>query len=401
MFIDISPLKKSRDYRLLFIGQLVSSLGSFITYVALPYQIYEMTHSTIAVGIMGTVELIPLLLTAFIGGAFADSLNRRKLLFWCELFLMIGALLLAFNASLAEPRMWALYVLAAFMSALNGLHRPALGAIAPELIAKEDMTAFSALNSFIGVMGVIAGPAIGGFCLAKYGLVTTYTIDALTFTVSLIALLLMRYVPNAALSENKISLQGVKDGISFAFSRQELIGSYVIDFIAMVFSMPTALFPAIADHFDRPDLLGLLYSATAVGALIANLVSGWTGKVHRHGLAIALAASCWGLAIIAYGWAPNIWIALGCLVLAGVADMISGIFRTTLWNQTIPTHIRGRLASIEMISYTSGPLLGNTQSGFMAALLGLQNAIMMGGLLCVIGVGLCTWRLKQFREYKA
>lgn len=401
MFINLTPLRKYRDYRLLFIGQLISGFGSYITYVALPYQIYEITHSTMAVGLISAVEMVALLLTAFIGGAFADSLNRKKLILWCELSLMIGALLLALNASLQTPRIWAIYLLAGIMSALMGLHRPALGALGPELVSKKDMPAFAALNSFMSTIGVIGGPAIGGFCIAAYGLFTTYILDALTFIISVIALLFMNYVPNAATSDNKISFKGVKEGIFYALKRQELMGSYIIDFIAMVFSMPTALFPAIAEHYGRPDLLGFLYSATAVGALLASILSGWSEKVKRHGLAIALAAGCWGLAIMAYGLAPNIWVALGFLVLAGVADMISGIFRSTLWNQTIPTNYRGRLASIEMISYMSGPLLGNTQSGFMAALLGTQNAIILGGFMCVMGVSMCTLMLKKFRNYQA
>lgn len=401
MLIDITPLRKYPDYRLLFIGQLVSTFGSMITYVALPFQVYHLTQSTFSVGIIGLVELIPLLLTAFLGGIFADTLDRRKLLIYSEIGIAFVVLMLTINASLTNPNIWVIYVLAAIMSALNGFHRPALDALTPRMVAKEDIHSLSALSSFKSVMGTIAGPTIAGLCVAMFGWVFTYLIDFFTFFVSIIALSKIKHFPKNLNSDNKMSVHNVIEGIRYAGSRQELIGSYVIDFVAMVFSMPTALFPALAAIYHKPEWVGVFYAAPSIGALIANLLSGWTKKIHRHGLAIAIAAATWGIAILAFGFASNLWLALGMLVIAGLADMYSVIFRFTLWNQTIPDNLRGRLAGIEMISYSSGPLLGNVQAGMVSAAIGVQNAIMLGGVLCIAGVGLCASFLPKFIRYVA
>lgn len=401
MLLDISPLLKHRDYRCLFIGQAISFLGSMITYVALPFQIYELTNSTLAVGIISLAELIPLLVTALIGGAFADVVDRKKLLILSELGIMGIIMLLAFNATLPSPSIIFIYSAAAIMSALNGFHRPALESLGPRLVEKSDLPAYSALNSFKWVMGMVAGPAIAGFCIATIGWTLTYLLDVLTFLISIFSLLQIKYFPQNEKAGQAINLHSVKEGFLYAVRRQELFGSYIVDFTAMVFSMPTALFPAMAQSYGKTELIGLFYAAPAVGGLIATVLSGWTKKVDRHGLAIILAASGWGLAIVGFGFVSNVWLALFMLVLAGGADMTSGIFRATLWNQTIPFHLRGRLAGIEMVSYTSGPLLGNTQSGMMASLLGLHHAIMLGGVLCLVGLGVCARRLPKFLNYSA
>lgn len=400
MFLDISPLLKYRDYRCLFIGQLISFLGSMITYVALPFQIYELTHSTWAVGIISLIELIPLLITAFIGGVFADVADRKKLLIFSELAMMFIILILAINAMLIQPHIWLIYGSAGLLSALNGFHRPALESLGPRLVSKTDIPAYSALNSFKWVLGSVGGPAVGGFCIAAFGWTVTYLLDVVTFLTSIFALLQIKHFPKNEIV-NKIGFQSIKEGFRYTISRQELIGTYIIDFAAMVFSMPTALFPAMAESYGKTELIGLFYAAPAVGGLLATVFSGWTKKINRHGLAIIIAATCWGLAITAFGFVWNVWLALFILALAGSADMISGIFRSTLWNHIIPDHLRGRLAGIEMIGYTSGPLLGNTQSGMMAALLGVHSAVMVGGMLCVAGVWICASRLPKFFRYDA
>lgn len=400
MFIDISPLKKYPDYRYLFIGQLISFWGSMVTYVALPFQIYELTHSTFAVGLISLVELLPLLATAFIGGVVADVVDRKKLLIGSELGIMAIIMILAFNASLTEPKIWLIYAAAALMSALNGFHRPALESLGPRLVEKSDIPAYSALNSFKWILGAVAGPAIGGFSIAAFGWVATYLLDLGTFLISILAILQIKHFPKNE-KIDPISLASVKEGFKYTISRQELVGTYLIDFSAMVFSMPTALFPAIAKSYGKSELVGLFYAAPAIGGLIATIFSGWTKKVDRHGLAIVFAASGWGLAISVFGFVSNLGLALFFLALAGAADMISGIFRSTLWNQTIPDHLRGRLAGIEMIGYTSGPLLGNTQAGMMSAAIGVHNAIMLGGALCIVAVGVCSSFLPKFLRYNA
>jgi MFS family permease len=398
--IDFGPLRRHRDFRLLFVGMGVSTFGSMITYVALPYQVYQLTGSSLAVGLMSLAELGPLLVTAFVGGALADAFDRRRLVQVAELLLAVCAGILALNAFLGEPRVWVLFVVGAAMAGLDGIQRPPLDALIPRLVDREELTAASALDSFRGNLGWVAGPAVAGVLIAVLGLPVTYLIDVATFAVSLLALGLMRAVPPPPGAERP-SLRGIVDGFRYATSRPELVGTYGVDLIAMFFGMPLALFPAFAEEFGGAGALGLLYAAPSVGALIATATSGWTGRVHRHGLAVVWAAAGWGVAITALGFAPNLALALVALALAGGADMVSGIFRTTIWNTTIPDHLRGRLAGIEQVSYSAGPLLGNLESGVVAAFAGVRASIVSGGVLCVAGVALAALALPALRRYDA
>jgi MFS family permease len=398
--IDLGPLRRHRDFRLLFVGMGVSTFGSMITYVALPYQVYQLTGSSLAVGLMSLAELGPLLVTAFVGGALADAFDRRRLVQVAELLLAVCAGILALNSWLGEPRLWVLFVVGAAMAGLDGIQRPPLDALIPRLVDREELTAASALDSFRGNLGWVAGPAVAGVLIAVLGLPVTYLIDVATFAVSLLALGLMRAVPPPPGAERP-SLRGIVDGFRYATSRPELVGTYGVDLIAMFFGMPMALFPAFAEEFGGAGALGLLYAAPSVGALIATATSGWTGRVHRHGLAVVWAAAGWGVAITALGFAPNLALALLALALAGGADMVSGIFRTTIWNTTIPDHLRGRLAGIEQVSYSAGPLLGNLESGVVAAFAGVRASIVSGGVLCVAGVALAALALPALRRYDA
>jgi MFS family permease len=286
------------------------------------------------------------------------------------------------------------------MSGVSGLQRPSLDALTPRLVAKDEIPAVAALSTFRGSVGMIAGPALGGLLIASLGLPATYGADALSYLIALACLALIRAVPPAERGERP-TLAAVAEGFRYARSRQELIGTYVVDFVAMVFGMPLALFPAMSESLGGPDVLGLLYAAPAVGALLASLTSRWTPRVHRHGLAVMLAATVWGLAIIAFGFCRTLWPSLACLALAGGADAVSGLFRMTLWNQTIPDALRGRLAGIEMVSYMSGPLLGHVEAGGVAALWGLRASVVSGGVLCVVGVALCAFLLPRFVTYDA
>jgi MFS family permease len=247
---------------------------------------------------------------------------------------------------------------------------------------------------------MIAGPAVGGVLIATIGLPATYGIDIATYGASVFALALMRAVPPPK-DAVPPSVRSIVEGMKYAWSRQELLGSYGVDMVAMFFGMPMALFPAIATQYGGAEVLGLLYAAPSVGALVASLTSGWAARVHRHGMAIIWAAASWGLAITVFGLVTNLLVALFFLALAGAADMISGIFRGTLWNQTIPDRLRGRLAGIEQVSYSSGPLLGNLESGIVAALFGVRTSVVSGGVLCVAGVGIFALLLPAFRHYDA
>jgi MFS family permease len=398
--IDVGPIRRHRDYRLLFVGQGVSFFGSMITYVALPYQAYQLSGSSLVVGLLSLAELGPLLVTAFVGGALADAFDRRRLVQVAELSLALCAGLLALNATLDEPRLWVLFVVGAAMAGLDGIQRPPLEALTPRLVDRDELVAASALDSLRRNVGMVAGPSAGGILIATVGLPLTYGIDVATFVVSLLVLSVMRAVPPPPGAERP-SLRGIVDGVRFAASRSELVGTYTVDILAMFFGMPLALFPAFAEEFGGAGALGLLYAAPSVGALVATVTSGWTGRVNRHGMAVVWAAAGWGAAIAALGLAPNLALALLFLGLAGAADMVSGIFRSAIWNTTVPDHLRGRLAGIEQVSYSSGPLLGNVEAGVVAALTSVRVSIVSGGLLCIAGVAVAALALPGFRRYDA
>jgi len=399
MFLDLSPLRRHRDFRFVFVGQLVSGFGSFLTYVALPVQIYELTKSSWAVGMVGTVQLVPLAVTSLWGGAVADAIDRRRLLLWSEALLCICSLVLVVNSKLVHPSVLALFAIAALMSALNGFHRPALESLTQKLVAIEDLPAVSALSSLRNTGAAIAGPALAGVCIATFGLPFTFGADALSFACSLVAIWAIRAMPPAE-DAPPAGLSSILAGLRYAASRPELIGTYVVDIVAMTFAMPMAVFPALAEHWAGSGATGYLYSAMSVGGLVITLTSGWTRHVRRRGAAVVIAAGLWGLAIIALGYASSLPIALACLALAGAADMVSGLFRMTIWNETIPSELRGRMAGIEQLSYMSGPLLGNARAGFMAERFGLFSSIRWGGLVCLVCVAFCIPLLPAFWRYR-
>lgn len=398
--IDVTPLRRHRDFRLLFIGRFVSFFGSMISFVAVPYQTYQLTHSVLLVGLLGVLEFAAILAVAFVGGALADAQDRRRMVLLTEAALMVCSVVLAANAALGHPQVWVLFVISTAWGALDALQRPSLDAMLPRLVERDELAAAAALGGIRGTLGQIVGPALGGVLVAAAGLPITYLVDVSTFVVGLACLGLMRAVPPPVDAERP-SLRRVVEGLRYARSRQELLGTYFVDMIAMFFGMPMALFPAVAQGLGGPKVLGLLYAAPAVGSFLFSATSGWTNRVHRHGMGVIVAATAWGLAIIGFGFAPGLWPALLFLVFAGAADMMSGVFRSVIWNQTIPDSLRGRLASIEMLSYTSGPALGNFEAGAVASVFNVRISIVSGGVLCVIGCLLCALALPAFRAYDA
>ena len=398
--VDVTPLRRHRDFRLLFIGRFVSFFGSMITVVAFPYQVYQLTHSVLLVGLLGVLEFAAILAVAFVGGALADARDRRSMVLLSEVALMVCSLLLAGNAAIPHPQVWLLFVVATAWGALDAIQRPSLDAMLPRLVAKDELAAAAALGSIRGTLGQVLGPAMGGVLVAALGLSFTYMVDVATFVVGLACLWLMKAVPPPVGAERP-SLRRVLEGLRYARSRQELLGTYFIDMIAMFFGMPMALFPAIAQGLGGPKVLGLLYAAPALGSFAFSATSGWTNRIHRHGMGVAVSAVVWGFAIIGFGFATSLWLAVLFLAVAGAADMMSGVFRSVIWNQTIPDSLRGRLASIEMLSWSSGPALGNFEAGAVASIFNVRISIVSGGVLCVIGCVLCTLALPAFRAYDA
>lgn len=398
--MDLTPLRRHRDYRFLYAAQFVSFLGTMVTYVALPFQMYKLTHSSLAVGLLGIAELVPLLLTAFVGGALADSTDRRKMVIATEIGLGAGSCLLMLNAFLDRPMVWVLFVVSGLMSGLTGFQRPSLDSLTPRLVDADEIPAAAGLSTFRGSLVMIAGPALGGTLIATAGLPITYAVDVLSYACSLLCFRMIRSVPPPE-SAARPGLHSILEGFRYARSRQELLGSYIVDFVAMVFGMPLALFPALSESLGGARIIGALYAAPSVGALLASFAARWLHQVQRHGLGILVAASAWGIAIIGFGFSRQLIPALVFLALAGGADAVSGIFRMTLWNQTIPDSLRGRLAGIEMVSYMSGPLLGHAEAGMVAALFSVKVSVVSGGALCVIGVLLCGLLLPRFIRYDA
>ncbi|MDX2030863.1 MAG: MFS transporter [Blastocatellia bacterium] len=397
MTMDVSPLRASREYRLLYAGQFVSSFGSAISYVVLPVQMYQLTKSSFAVGMLGVAEFVPMLLLAFVGGALADYIDRRRLIVLSEAGMTICCGTLVANALLAQPRVGVLFGAAALFAAFSALHRPAIEALTPRILPPEMMPAVGALQGFRYSFNFIIGPAIAGVIVGTMGAAVAFALDGATFLFSLFCVLLIRAVPPPD-DADLPSLQAIRDAWLYARRRHELLGTYIIDIVAMFFGMPMALFPAIAESFNGAQV-GWFYSMMAVGPLLISLTSGWTSRIHRHGLAVVLSVVVWGLAIVGFGWTRNLWLALFFLALAGAADNVSGLFRMTMWNQTIPDHLRGRMASIEMISYTTGPYLGNAEAGLVAAAFGLRTSVISGGVLCVVGACALAVLLPRFVRY--
>jgi len=399
--LDLTPLRTSRQFRLLWAGQGISSFGSQMTYVAIPVQAFTLTGSTLAVGLIGICELVSLLLTAFVGGAMADAWDRRRMVRYTEIGLLGVSGLLLVNASLDRPRVWPLFVLSALAAACDGLQRPSLEALYAQLVPNDQQRAAGALRSSTMSFGALGGPAIAGVLISVVGLRVVYALDLLTFAASLAALGLMHATPPPT-DADRPSLAAVREGLRYARSRPVLMGTYIADFNAMVFGMPRSLFPALAmSRYGGVAVVGLLYAAPYVGSLVATATSGWTARIHHHGYAIVWAVAVWGAAITAFGFTTTLPLALVTLAVAGGADMVSGLFRMTVWNQTIPTRLRGRLASIEMVNYASGPLLGDAEAGIVARFTSLQTSVVSGGVLCLVGlVGVVAF-LPQFMRYDA
>jgi MFS family permease len=396
--IDAGLLRRRRDFGLLVLGQTISEAGSMATFVAVPFQAYELTGSSLAVGLLGVAEFVPVLVLALVGGALADAFDRRRLVQIAEVGAAVVAGALLLNAVLPDPQLWVLYACSAFMAGFTALRRPPLDALIPRLVERDELKAASAIQFSFHNLATISGPAVGGVLIAAAGLGVTYGVDVVSFALSLVVLTMIRTPPPPPDAEPP-SLRTIREGVRYASSRQELVGTYLVDMNAMFFGMPMALFPAIAKGYGGAAALGVLYAAPAAGSIVVGLTSGWTRHVHRHGRAIACAAAAWGVAIVAFGLADALWLAVACLAVAGGMDAISGIFRSAIWNETIPDHLRGRLAGVEMISWSSGPTLGNAEAGAVAALAGVRASVIAGGVACVAGTVALALALPRFWHY--
>ncbi|MCT7356339.1 MFS transporter [Streptomyces sp. 15-116A] len=395
---DLAPWRESADFRRVWVAGLITNFGSFLTFVALPVQIKELTNSAAAVGAIGAVQLLPLIVFGLYGGALADAWDKRKLILWTEAGQGVLCAALLLNVLLPTPAIWPLYLVAAASSALSAIQRPALDALTPRIVRHEHLPAAASLNALRWQVGAIAGPALAGVVVAFAGLAWAYAVDLATFAVS-VALAVGLTPSPASHTARKPSWAAITEGARYAWSRKELLGTYTIDLAAMFLAMPLAVLPFLADELHAEWSLGLMYAAIPAGSLLISLTSGWTSRVHRHGRMVVLAAAGWGMAMAAAGVAGNVWLVLLCLALGGAFDMVSGIFRSAMWNQTIPDELRGRLAGIELLSYSVGPQLGQVRAGGMAAWFGVRTSVWSGGLLCAAAVGLLALCLPKLMTY--
>ncbi len=383
--IDVSPLRTSSDFRALFTAGVVSYLGSMFTFVAIPLQAQQLTGSFVVVGLLGLAEVIPILVFGLWGGALADHVDRRRMILVTEVCLGVGSLILLANALLPDPHVWVLFVVGALFAACDSLQRPSVDALVPQSVPHDQLAGAAALMSLRWSVGFIIGTSLGGLVASYLGVAVAYGIDAVSYVLSFLIFLSLKSRGRMK-DEGTPGIGAIAEGVRYAWGRKDLLGTYAIDTLAMVLAFPWAVFPFVAEKFDAPWALGLLYAASSVGAAIASLTSGWTSHIHRHGKAIVIAASLYGLAIAAFGLSPTLWLALVFLALAGAADMVSGVFRSLVWNQSIPDELRGRLAGIEFLSYAIGPQLGSARVSLMAQWRGLGFSIASGGILCAAGV---------------
>jgi MFS family permease len=399
MRVDTRPFRH-RDFRNLWLGQAISTVGGEIGIVAVPYQVYTLTHSTALVGLLGLASLVPLLVVPLIGGAIADALDRRTILLRTETGMALVAGLFLVNALLPHPQVWALFVLQAVAVAIFSLGRPAMSSLTPRLVPDGEIAAAAALTTVYSSLAAVGGPAIGGILIAVAGVPWTYGIDLVTYAASFVVVWLLPRMPPLG-SVDRPSLSSILDGFRFLKGRQPLLGIFAVDTMAMVFGMPTALFPALALHRfgGNAATVGYLYSAPYAGALVGSLFSGWTSHVRRQGLGVTIAACAWGVAIAGFGFTTTLWPALALLAVAGAADFFSAVLRSTMLIRATPDHLLGRLQGIEFAQVASAPNLGDVEAGVLASLTSLRFSVVSGGVLCVVGCIATALALPRFLRY--
>jgi MFS family permease len=384
--IDLRPLRRHVAFRRLFVGQTISTFGSEIAAVAAPYQLYQLTHSTLQVGLLAICELVPLLTLTLAGGAIADAFDRRRIALRTEIALAAVAGLLAFNASLPHPRVWAIYVLITVAMGLFSLGVASMRTVVPRLVDEDELIAANAIEAVYSSTTSVAGPALGGLLIAAFGLTGAYTLDAVTFLASIWSVYRLPDLPPLHDAERP-SLRSIAEGFRFVRRAKVLLGQMLVDSNAMIFGMPRSLFPALAvgRFHGGATVVGLLFAAPYAGALVSSLLSGPLGRVRRQGLWVAVAAALWGAAIAGFGFARPLWLALVLLAVAGAADNVSAVLRGTILFTVTPDHLRGRLTGIEFAQVASTPALGSLEAGVVASLTSVRFSIVSGGLACIAG----------------
>jgi len=399
--VDVSPLRDYPAHRRLWIGQSVTFVGSEIALVALPYQLFQLTHSTLALGLFSLTSLVPLLTLTLAGGAVADAFDRRRMLLVTETLQALAIAGLLVNASLSHPSVAALVALATVLASCFSAGVGAMRSLPQRLVPPEVYAKAGALDSIYYGVGGIAGPALAGVLIGAAGLTAVYGVGAASFAGSILALRGLPPIPPHR-DADRPSLRSIVEGFRFVEREKVILGFFLVDTNAMVFGMPLGLFPAIAaDRFHDATLVGYLYSAPAAGALLAGLGSGWVAHVRGQGIVVVVAATAWGVAITAFAFADRFWLALLLVALAGLADQVSAIFRNAMLLSLTPDRLQGRVRGIEFMQVASAPALGNLEAGVVASLTSIRFSVASGGLLCVAGTVLSAAAFPALVRYDA
>jgi len=402
LLIDLEPVKRDRDFRMIWLGQLVSGLGRQVTVVALPYELWQLTHSSLSIGLLALVQLVPILIFSLGGGAVADAVDRRRLLLVTQLLLAGSSLCLAILAIQPSPSVWAFYVVAFVAAGVGAVDSPARTSAIPRLVPRERVPAAIAANWLSGQTVSVVGPVAAGVLIAVSGVAAAFAFDVLTFLASLAALLVIAPIPPHP-DASRPSLHSIAEGLRFARERRIVMATFAIDLDAMIFGMPSALFPQLALTVFNAGAAGygLLTAAPAVGALVGAAFSGWVGGVRRPGRGVVAAVAGWGAAIVAFGLlTASFPLALICLAFAGGADVISAVLRSSIVQLATPDPLRGRLSSIHSLVVTSGPRLGDAEAAGVAAVAGPQFSVVSGGVMCLLGLVVVVRLFPQLLAYE-
>jgi MFS family permease len=401
--IDLTPLRVSREFRLIWLGLLVTSTGSQFTLVAVFVQVMKLTGSEAAVGATGLAYLLGLVGGTLAGGAILDAWDRRRLLMVAQVGLAVGSSILLAGAIAGRPPLWLIFAGLAVLAASSSLDGPTRSAIVARVLDPAQLPAAQALNQVVWNTAALVGPLMAGLVIASADVTVAYAVDLASIACMFVAAALLHPMPPMAGDHRDTGLSAIREGFSFARRNRLIMSTFVIDLIAMIFGLPRVLFPfLIQDQFHRDEkAIGLLFAALAVGALLGALTSGWTGRVHRQGIAVIVSVAAWGVAIAAFGSSNTFWIGLAMLALAGWADVISAIFRTTILQWSAPDRLRGRLFGIHILVVTGGPRLGDVEAGLVARLVSPTFSVVSGGIACVIGAGLVALAYPELRRARA
>lgn len=401
--VDVSALRESRDLRLLEAGSLITGLGTQATLVALPYQVFVITGSAFLTGLIGAAELFPLIVASLFGGALADRFDRRRLLFNCQLGLVAIAAALAVAAATGPPPVWILFVLAAAMAGASAVERVVRSAIVPNTVSKEALPSAMALTYGLYQLTMVVGPAFGGVLISLFGLTIPYTVDAISCLGMAAAAAMMSAQPPAKVEAHEPVLRSIRSGLAYLRKLPAVTAGFVMDLSAMTFGMPRALFPVLAltEYHAGAAGTGLLYAAVAAGSTVAALTTGWISHARYLGRIVLVAVAFWGIFIAAAGLVDNLWPAAAFFALAGAADSVSAVCRSTMMQVLTPDRMRGRVNSVFSLVVAGGPRLGDVESGSVATLASPSFSVVSGGLVCLASVGIVAVAFPQLAAYDA